>query len=468
MRPITAVLFAVACEAACGETPHHHFPPPQVPVAEPHKAAVAAQVQPMIDSEIASSIVVGIYDAGKTEVYGFGKGPGGAPPTATTLYEIGSVTKVYTSLLLADAVQRREVSLDQPVAELLPEGVSVPTRDGGVITLKHLALHSSGLPRLPPSVLPNAPDPYANIDADALYNDLQHTQLESPPGKVITYSNYGVGLLGFALGKKLGGGFPKALQDRVLGPLGLHDTFFVVPPAAAARRATGTNDDLKPVPPWTFKALAAAGALVSDAHDQLTLLADELDAAAGGTQPLRAAMRLTQEPELDIPNVNEGLGWQIDSKGRYWHNGGTGGFHAFVGFDPKTKRGIVVLCSTSVMTIDRLVDALYDVLDGHPPAPPAYPGPTELAPLAGPYDFQGMKIQIKVDGKRLYVEGPGEPRIRMIPISATEFWIEQLQAIAVFEKQDGKVTRIVFQIGEHQLTAPRADAATGTAPASVP
>ena len=221
------------------------------------------------------------------------------------------------------------------------------------------------------------------------------------------------------------------------------------------------------MPPWTFDALAGAGALISDAHDQLALIADELDAAAGGKQPLRAAMRLSQEPQLEDQAVNEGLGWQIDSKGRYWHNGGTSGFHAFIGFDPKSRHGIVVLCSTSVMTLDRLADVLYDVLDGRAPPPPTYPTAADLAPLAGHYDFQGMKIEIKAVGKRLYVEGPGEPRIRMIPLSATEFWIEQLQSIAVFEKQDGKVTRIVFQIGEHQLTAPRSDApATGTGPGS--
>src|SRR5690349_25083261 len=86
----------------------------------------------------------------------FGKGPGGKPPTGSTLFEIGSITKVYTSLLLADAVQRHEVSLDTPVAELLPPGVTVPTKDKHVITLRNLALHNSGLPRLPPSIAAHA------------------------------------------------------------------------------------------------------------------------------------------------------------------------------------------------------------------------------------------------------------------------------------------------------------------------
>jgi CubicO group peptidase (beta-lactamase class C family) len=453
MRRITLALLV----AACGGTPRHAAPPPPPPAPAPHEAAVANVVQPMIDAEIASAMVIGLYDGGKTEVYGFGKGPGGAPPTATTLFEIGSVTKVYTSLLFADAIQRREVSLDQPVSELLPTGVSVPTRDGAVITLKHLALHSSGLPRIPSSLRPNAPDPYAAFDEEALYKDLARTHLDFAPGEQIVYSNYGVGLLGFALGKKLGTGYPRALAERVLAPLGLEDTFITVPAAAAARRATGTNTDLQPVPPWTFDVLAPAGALVSDAHDQLALIAAELDAAAGGKQPLRAAMRLTQEPQLENKGPNEGLGWQIDAKGRYWHNGETAGFHSYVGFDPKTRRGIVILSATALMPIDNLADVLYDVLAGKSPPAAAYPTPEQLAAFVGHYDFQGLKIDINVKGKRMYVEGPGEGPIRMVPLSDKAFWIQPLQSIAVFEKQDDKVADIVFQIGEHQLIAKRVD-----------
>ena len=453
MRFVTALLVV----AACGQTPRPAPRRPAPPPPSPHRAAITAELQPLIDNELATAVVVGLYDNGKTEVYGFGKTPLGATPDDRTLFELGSVTKVYTCLLLADSVQRREVTLDQPVSELLPTGVSVPTQDGAKITLKHLALHSSGLPRIPPSVLPNAEDPYAHYNEDMLYADLSHAQLETPPGTRITYSNWGVGLLGFALGKKLVVGYERILFDRVLAPLGLRDTYFRVPPAAAVRRVPGTNDDLARVPYWTFDALAGAGALISDAHDQLALIADEIDATTASKAPLRAAMRLTQEPQLENAPVNEGLGWQIDGKGRYWHNGGTGGFHAFIGFDPKAHRGIVILSATSLMTLDRLVDPLYDILAGKRVTPPTYPSVADLAVLAGHYDFQGTKLAVKAEGKRLYVEGPGEPRIRMIPLSPLDYWIEQLQSVATFEFADHKVTRIVFQIGDHQLTAARSD-----------
>ncbi len=193
-------------------------------------------------------MVIGVYDAGKEEIYGFGVGPGGKPPTGRTLFEIGSISKVFTSLMLADAVQRKEVDLDTPITDLLPPGVTVPTVDKRVITLKHLALHSSGLPRVPPSVAAagDNPDPYGNYHEDTLYADLNTTALESPPGTQVAFSNYGLGLLGFGLGRKLGGGYAAALAARVLKPLDLRDTMVDVPDALAGRVVQGTTDDRCP------------------------------------------------------------------------------------------------------------------------------------------------------------------------------------------------------------------------------
>ena len=265
-------------------------------------------------------------------------------------------------------------------------------------------------------------------------------------------------MLGFALGRKLGGGYAKVLADRVLRPLELKDTFVVVPPALSARRAVGTNDDLAKAAPWTFDALAGAGALVSTAHDQLQLIEVELDAATGSSLPLRHAMKLTQEPQLDRTGNNVSLGWTIDGTGRYWHNGSTGGFHAFVGFDPRAKRGVVLLASTATSVIDRLPDALYQILDNASPPAAKLPTAADLAALAGTYEVGNLKLQILAKGKRLYLESTGEPRRRMAPISDREFWLEGLQTLGVFEKDGDKVARVVFDIGGRALVAQRASA----------
>lgn len=446
--------------AACGGGSAH----PVAPVTKsvgldpdgPHKATVAAQLQPMVDAELTSGVVVGLYDAGKLEIYGFGKGPGGKPPTGSTLFELGAVTQVYTSLLFADAVQRKEVELDTPVAELLPPGVTAPTAGKAPITLRHLAVHSSGLPPVPQAIdrAPGSPDPFAHYGEDQLYRDLIGTPLEATPGTRILRSDFGVGLLGFTLGKKLGG-FPTAMEKRVLEPLGLTSTFFTVPASAADRRATGTNDDLASVPPWTYDALLGAGGLVSSAHDQLALLQAEIEAAAGSTRALRAPMRLTQEAQLETDGPNEGLGWNIDNVGRYWQSGVTGGFRSFIGFDPKNRRGVVILASSSISLIDSVAKRMYAILGNEAVAPPKFPTAEQLATFAGSYQFQDFKLAMKVKANRIYVEGPGVPPIRMLPISDHEFWIESLQSVAVFQKEGGKVTKAIFIVGDKQMTAPR-------------
>ncbi|HMG19769.1 MAG TPA: serine hydrolase domain-containing protein [Kofleriaceae bacterium] len=459
MSALAHIALVAPAIAACGNSAKlTKQPPPQSAIeVERYREQVEAQVQPLLDAELVTGLVIGLYDGGKTETYGFGKGPGNGPPDGATLFELGAVSSVYTCLVFADAVQRREIELDAPLAELLPLGVTAPIRDKVAITLKQLALHTSGLPPLPPSISArgDAPDPFAGYGENALYNDLIRTDLIATPGTKIGYSPYGIGLLGFTIGRKLGAGFPKLLETRVLRPLELKDTFTSVPAALAARRAEGAHDDLTRAAPWTYDALAGAGAVVSSARDQLRLIDAELDAAADGTQVLRRAMKLTQEPQIDRPGENVSLGWLIDGAGRYWRNGGTGGFHAFLSFDPKTRRGVVVLASTATSVIDRLPDAMYKILEGAAPTPIKLAGAAELAAFAGGYDLGGTPLQVIAEGKRLFLSGPGEPRHRLTPISDHEFWIEALQSVAVFEKDGDKVARVVFGIGDRRVVAPR-------------
>jgi len=456
MRLVSVALVVTAC----GSSPRSTVPvvKPAGEGAAAHRAAVASLVQPLIDAEITTGIVVGLYDAGKTEIYGFGKGPDGQAPTGTTLFELGAVTQVFTSLVLADAIQRREVTLDTGLAELLPPGVTAPASPGSRVTLGTLATNTAGFPRLPPSLgqRMNPQDPYASYNEERLYADLIGTQLLAAPGTQLVASNYGEGVLGFVLGKKLGGGFANVLSLRILTPLGLQSTFFTVPPIAKPRRAVGTDLDLKPVPNWTWDVLAPAGGLVSTVSDQLALIDAELDAASGSKQPLRAAMRLTQEDQLPAQSAqNVGLGWQIDGVGRYWHNGGTGGFRSFVGFDPKTRRGVVILSSSAVSLVDHIALDLYKMLGNEEVTPVKPPAVDQLAPYAGTYQLGEFKLAISIKDKRMYITGQGEQPLRLIPISDHEMWFEAQQAIVVFEKEGDKVVRAVFVVGPQRLAAPR-------------
>lgn len=422
-----------------------------------HREAVAAQLAPYIEGELAWGVVIGLYDAGKTEIYGFGKGPGGKQPDGKTLFDLGTLTKVYTGLLLAEAVQRKEVDLDAPISDLLPTGVTVPTKDDVAISAKHLALHSSGLPRHPASLTARKPppDPFASYSADALYQDLVTTTLTTAPGTEIQISDYGVGLLGFALGRKIGSGYGAALKSRVLDPLGLADTFLTLPAGATSRKAIGTDDNLEPAPRWTWGALAGAGALVSNARDCLKFLDAQLDAAAGSRGTLRPQLRLAQEAQLDRNGENEALGWMIDATGRRWYDGRTSGFRTYMAFDPKTKRGVVVLASTSTTLVDFLGPLMFEVLAGTAKAPAPLPTAAQLGTYAGTYDFSGVKLSVVVANKRLYIEGPDEPRHRMAPYGDKGFWVDDLNAAAKFVLEGDAVKAMVFNVGGKVLTAPR-------------
>lgn len=455
MRAVAVIPLFGLVLGACGgsngpRTTTHAKPAVDRDPDGPHRAAVTAQIQPLIDAELTGGMVVGLYDAGRMEIYGFGKGPGGKAPHGSTLFEIGQLSHVFTCLLFADAVQRREVTLDTPASELLPPGVTMPTADKVAITLKHLALNVSGLPTLPPSLeaRPTA-EAFAKYNEDALYRDLIHTELIGPPGTRIHASDYGVGLLGFMLEKKLG----DVMKPRVLEPLALHDSGYS--PTDAARFAQGTNDDLANVPHAQYGALRGALGFVSSARDLLHVIDAELDAAAGGSQAERAAMRLTQENQLEGEGANEGLGWNIDSAGRYWQAGGTVGFRSFMTFDPKTRRGVVLLSTSSVSLIDAVAKRMYDVLDNIEVPKPKFADAALVAKYAGKYEFQGKQIAITKTGTRLYVEAPDEPKFRMLPISDHEFWIDPLRLVIIFEQKDDKVSRAIFVLGPNQISAPR-------------
>jgi CubicO group peptidase (beta-lactamase class C family) len=262
-------------------------------------------------------------------------------------------------------------------------------------------------------------------------------------------STYGIGLLGYALGRRIGPGYASALSTRVLQPLELKDTFVTVPTEAQDRRTVGSNTDLAPASPWHWGVLAPAGGLVSSVRDQLALVRAEIDAAGNGAGALRPAMRFSQEAQLDQQGENEGLGMQIDPGGRYWVTGATAGFHSFFGFDTKTHRGVVILASTALTPVDHLAELAYDILGGKQVPTPTFPTADELASYAGTYDLAGTRVEIAPAGHRLYVTGPNEPRFRLVPIARDEFWLEEIQGILGF-RSDGTTMHLALMLPSGQ------------------
>lgn len=336
--------------------------------AEGLTAVVEKHAGPLVKDRKDIAVVVGVLDGDKEEVFGFGTVDGKAPDR-DSVYEIGSVTKTFTGILLADRVKAGVVKLDDPVQKHLPDGWRVPRRDDRDVTLLHLATHTSGLPRMPngflPAILADPGNPFSKFDEAALKKALPETKVQQAIGAHHEYSNLGVGLLGHALGHASGmdsypDSYYAALSQHVLKPLGMTDTGIAFTDAHKERLVPGHAADGKPTPNWDFPCLSACGALHSTAGDLLKYV----KANVKPDGPLKDALTMAQQNWREIrPEKEEiGLCWvRFPAKERplvIWHNGQTGGYHAFVGFLPG-KGGVVVLCNRAGMQPD---DAGFAVL----------------------------------------------------------------------------------------------------------
>jgi serine-type D-Ala-D-Ala carboxypeptidase/endopeptidase len=286
------------------------------------------------------------------------------PVDGDTLFEIASVTKVFTTLLLADMVRRGEVALSDPVAKFLPPDVKVPER-GRAITLEDLATHMSGLPRLPTNFAPrDLANPYADYSVAQLYAFLSGYALMRDVGAQYEYSNLGMGLLGHVLARRAGTDYETLVLSRIAKPLGMDGTRIALTPKLRARLATGHNAMLTPVPNWDDTTLAGAGSLYSSVNDLLTFLAAHLAADEAPLTPAIAATLGVRRP-TGVDNLAIALGWHVtrrDGLDFIWHNGGTGGYSSFIGYSPQTGTGIVVLANSTVGVDDlalRLVGQLH-------------------------------------------------------------------------------------------------------------
>ncbi|WP_431042760.1 serine hydrolase domain-containing protein [Streptomyces sp. P1-3] len=283
-----------------------------------------------------------------------------------TRFELGSVTKTYTALLLADMVARGEVRYTDPIARFLPRG-AVPPGPGSRITLLHLATHTSGLPRLPRGFLRRAvplwcANPYAGFGTGDLLAALARTRPDPAPGTRVRYSNFGVGLLGLLLARAAGAGFPELLTDRVLAPLALSRTGC----ADDESQATGYWHG-RPRPSWRIPGLAAAGAVRSTGHDLLRYLEALLapDTAAGGAPgSLRAALADVARPRLAVRAGGDRISllWNVRRRPGhdvYFHSGGTRGFVSLVGFSPQRDVALAAVANTSPTLDGRFIQRAY-------------------------------------------------------------------------------------------------------------
>jgi CubicO group peptidase (beta-lactamase class C family) len=262
---------------------------------------------------------------------------GDDPISEGTLFQIGSVTKPMTGLLLADSTLRKELTLDTTVKELL----GADSGNCGQVTLLQLATQASGLPRLPPNLVNerfDQSDPYAHYLRGDLIEAL--AMVASPTPGAFEYSNFGFSLLGCLLEAATGSTYADLLRTRVFEPIGMTEAFCGLP--AAGQDAVQGYGPAGPAPWWDLP-LPAAGGVACHIRDVARFVWANANPAA---TPLAEAFRLSHQVHGTgpLPETSMGLAWFHQSTA-LWHNGGTGGFHSFVAFHPDTATGVAMIAN---------------------------------------------------------------------------------------------------------------------------
>lgn len=426
------------------------------------RPSTPAELQAVLEARVRIGLNPGIVaalitPAGRVSaVAGDAKSKDGMPLSATTVFEIGSITKIVTGTLFAAAIRRGEVQETDRLVTLLPE-FTFPAR-GELITLLDLATHRSGLPSFPIGYKPPDPlDPWSTVDSAALAQGFAAGPLRFAPGEKAEYSNVGAGLLGRVLVRRAKlPDYEALVQSRFATPLKLRDFNVSLTPAQRARKAVGHSAGHTPTSDWRIPYLAGAGAINSTLDDMTRLAAACLDTTTG---PLAGAIRDAQRVRRDFQGpMKIGLHWvslpRPDSSTIVWHNGGTGGFRTWLGCNQRTGVAAVVMTNS-----DQGVDDIgLNLVDPTIPLAPPKPKPVRTAvvvdsaiveQLVGAFRLAPeMTFTFVREGSRLFVTPTDQPRFEVFAESPTKWFLRVVDATIEFERDEtGTVTGLWFQQG---------------------
>ena len=406
----------------------------------------------LAESEIPACIAVAIVGETSATSFACSAESGPVELKEDSLFEIGSITKGLTGLLLADMVRKGEVKLDDPASLHARPGARLPTRGGRHITLRDLVTHTAGLPRLPPGFRPaDWRNPYASFTEDDLYAALARTQLASDIGATSAYSNFGFMWLSEMLARRAGKPFAQLLAERVLEPLGMRDTRIVLDAEDEKRRVQGHDVAYDAASPWDLPAsMAGVGGVRASIRD-MRRLAEAL--AGRRSTPLDETIELALTPLHRRGESQVGYGWLLreqDGAVRAMHGGGTGGFSSVIAFDRRAKVAVVLLAD-SVARFDDLAEHLIDPRSPLRPPPPAValePG-IALADYEGRYALASdFIVTVYARRGRLYSQATGQGPVVMRAWDKDRFVVVGVAAEVVFARNsEGRVTSLTLKQG---------------------
>lgn len=411
--------------------------------------------------------VAGAWREGRASYAGASSGTGIAAPAANgpqpTLFEIGSISKVFTGLLLAQAVEAGDLSLDDTVGRLLQGKVAFAHVDTGAITLRQLVTHTSCLPRLPPDFRQRGyvrQNPYSTYDRPRLWTMLGMLKLEHRAPCDAVYSNLGFAVLGEVLADRYGKPWAELVRERITEPLGMRNTVQALGPDAA-RLAPGFDGE-SPAVPWDMLAFAGAGALRSSAEDLLIFGRAIL---AGHDGPLGAAAARLVTP---LARFDGQIAYALfvngpPSRRTYGHTGGTGAFRSVLTIAPDTQEVVVLLASNAQSAVWRMAN---DMLVGRYPVENArFDLPAErLAEYTGVFrETRRNAFTLVAQDGRLYLRSTGSPYVALTP-SGPDSFNYGTRAKAIFERTDGRVAALRWLVrGDERVAARTTEAIPGAA-----
>ena len=379
-------------------------------------------------------------------------------PPERVLFEIGSISKVFTGILLADAVAAGKLRLEDTLAQRLTVQWAHPAT--GAVTLGQLATHTSCLPRLPDNMTASATieDPYARYDKKALFEYLAGAKLDGKPPCESSYSNLGFGILGVVLETAYGKPWAALVQEKIAGPLGMTDTVQELSVDQRARFAEPWQGD-KRAQPWTFQAMAGAGALRSTLAD-MSRFADAL--LAGPKGPLGHVWPLLAGDHAEMPSLGGKIGLGLlhlktGGEDVYLHDGGTGGFRSQVQVRPASGRAFVLLVSNSAVDPIGWLNA-WEATGREPVKRAEVTLPPEtLDEYAGVYSVdKTMRFTLVRQGDGLVARLTGQPFAPIFASAKDEFFYKIVDAQLSFHRDErGKIDRLTLHQNGRDLQARR-------------
>lgn len=409
-----------------------------------------------VDEGLHPAIVVAYIDGDKIQYYSVGVKSlkTKEPANEHTVFEIGSITKTFTGILLADKVVKGEMKLDDPLQKYLPEGVTAPTRNGQVITLVTMSNHTSALARMPSNFAPKNPNnPYADYTEQQMYDFLKGYTLTRDIGSQYEYSNYAQGLLGNVIARNSGVPYEELMIKVIARPLGMTNTAIVFTPEMKKNLAIGHAGNIE-VENWDLSSLAGAGGIRSTTVDMAKYVSANMGVVKSSLYPAMQLSHKQTTKEGVTPKV--GLGWHLLKSGEkevLAHSGGTGGYRTFAAFVPAEKKGVVVMTNSATGIDDIGIHLLNPAVPLNTVNKTVNVDASILEKYVGKYELMpNFILTITRENAQLNAQATGQPAFPIFAKSNNVFYYKVVEAQLTFNENNGVVESVTLFQGGQTIT----------------